>query len=80
MAICPLCNGFTTVQETCNECSINMDDQGKISDYYDDYSPYMDIDLMKLEDGYGSNFENQQCVHLLQCPSCGQEQVYFVQE
>ena len=21
-------------------------------DYYDDYSPYMEIDLMKMEDGY----------------------------
>lgn len=80
MSICPLCNGFATAQETCEQCSTNMEDQGKLSDFFDDYSPYMDIDLMKLEDGFENNLATNQCVHLLQCPSCGKEQVYFVQE
>jgi len=80
MSICPLCNGYGELQVSCPNCSINMVDQGKISDYFDDYSPYMDIDLMRLEDGIPLNYENSQCVHLLSCPNCHKEETYFVQE
>lgn len=40
-------------------------------DYYDDYSPYMEIDWNKLVDGVPDNAEKPECVHLLICPYCG---------
>lgn len=80
MSICPICNGFQSLVLSCQKCSFQLVDEGKMSDFYDDYSPYMEIDLMKLEDGYPENFATEKCVHLLRCSSCGEEQVYFVQE
>ena len=52
MAICPICNGLETIEFQCERCSQKMEDLGKISDYFDDYSPYMEIDWMRLEDGF----------------------------
>lgn len=80
MSICPICNGYGSVTVSCPKCSQIMDDQGKISDYFDDYSPYMEIDLMKLEDGFPTNYSESQCVHLYKCPNCGEEQAQFIQE
>ena len=41
MSICPLCNGIEDYPLVCTNCSSKLEDQGKISDYYDDYSPYL---------------------------------------
>jgi len=57
-----------------------MEDQGKITDYFDDYSPYMDGDLMKLVDGYPYTYTNHECVHLFYCPHCQEEEVRFIKE
>lgn len=57
-----------------------MIDEGKLSDFFDDYSPYMEIDLLRLEDGYPQNFQQSQCVHLLQCLACGRQETYFIRE
>lgn len=57
-----------------------MIDEGKLSDFFDDYSPYMEIDLLRLEDGYPQNFHQSQCVHLLQCPACGRQETFFIRE
>lgn len=80
MSICPVCNGFHAIQRTCQKCSGMLEDQGKLSDYFDDYSPYMDIDLLKLEDGYPESYRSSQCVHLYVCPQCGNEQVHLIDE
>ncbi|MDL0421125.1 hypothetical protein P5F75_15210 [Caldifermentibacillus hisashii] len=80
MSICPVCNGFDSVIVPCRICTINMIDEGKLSDFFDDYSPYMEIDLLRLEDGYPQNFHQSQCVHLLQCPACGRQETYFIRE
>jgi hypothetical protein len=57
-----------------------MEDQGKVTDYFENYSPYMDIDMMKLVDGYPYTLANHECVHLFYCPCCRQEEVRFIKE
>jgi hypothetical protein len=79
LAICPLCNGFHDIKAIC-QCGSNMIDSGKVMDYYDDYSAYMEIDQLKLEDGYPSNYKNEQCAHLFSCPSCAEDRVIFINE
>ena len=39
-----------------HQCGKQMTDSGRLMDYYDDYSAYMEIDLMKMEDGYLNSF------------------------
>lgn len=80
MAICPVCNGYESTTIFCQKCSQQMEDQGKLSDYFDDYSPYMDIELMRLEDGIVNNYSNSQCVHLYKCFHCDEEEVTIIQE
>lgn len=80
MSICPLCNGFEDDPLICAHCSGELEDQGKISDYYDDYSPYMEIEWARLEDGIAGNYENELCMHLFKCPECGSEQVEMIVE
>ena len=48
---CALCNGMGEAILACPNCDNSMFDQGRIYDFYDDYSPYMDIDVIKLADG-----------------------------
>lgn len=80
MSICPVCNGFSNINAICSYCGNKLIDEGRMSDYFDDYSPYMEIDLMRVEDGYSQNYQYGQCYHLLQCPSCGRQETYVVQE
>ncbi|MGE6260435.1 hypothetical protein ACQKCU_21550 [Heyndrickxia sporothermodurans] len=54
----------------CPSCNGTMTDLGRIYDYYGDYSPYMDIDLMKLVDGDPNSSLKNECVHLFQCSRC----------
>lgn len=49
-------------------------------DYYDDYSPYMEIDLMKMEDGYPDTFKDHKCPHLFGCSSCLRNEVVLIKE
>lgn len=79
MGICPICNGLNSLQAYCS-CGELFTDNGRVMDYYDDYSPYMPIDLLKLEDGYEQDFREQKCPHFLKCSACGQEKVVFIQE
>lgn len=80
MDICPVCNGFTSLTEICPHCGGNMEDMGRLMDYYDDYSPYMPIELMKLENGFPDDGANHQCVHLLKCPICGKDDIILIDE
>jgi hypothetical protein len=80
MSICPLCNGLRNVAVYCSHCQKQMEDKGKVTDYFDDYSPYMDIDMMKLVDGYPKTLIRHECVHLFYCPHCRQEEVRFIKE
>jgi hypothetical protein len=57
-----------------------MEDKGKITDYLDDYSAYMDIDIMKLFDGNIHSLERHQCVHYFCCPLCDHEETKTINE
>jgi hypothetical protein len=80
MGICPLCNGFEASKTNCQLCQNVMEDKGRVIDYFDDYSPYMEIDGMKKLDGYEQTFQQQQCAHFLYCNYCHAEQVVFIKE
>jgi hypothetical protein len=80
MGICPLCNGFEASSTTCTSCFQMMEDQGRVMDYFDDYSPYMEIEDMKKIDGYQQSYKENLCVHLLYCANCHDEQVVFIKE
>jgi hypothetical protein len=80
MSMCPLCNHFQSIEVKCPECGKEIADQGKVSDFFDDYSPYMETDELKLEDGYPNDFKNKQCPHYFYCDFCKQEVLYFIGE
>lgn len=80
MAICPICNGFENISEKCASCGTTVEDMGRIMDFYDDYSAYMPIDQMKMEDGYPTDYAMKQCPHVLKCSACNQMVVKFINE
>lgn len=80
MGICPVCNGFMNVSLPCPNCSGSMENSGREADFYDDYSPYLPIDQMKLEDGYPADFLEEECPHLFICPRCGTSKIFFIKE
>lgn len=80
MSFCPLCNGFEVYVEHCPTCNQLLEDKGRVIDYFDDYSPYMEIDDMKKLDGYEQTLQRNQCAHVLFCVLCNAEQVVFIQE
>lgn len=80
MSICPVCNGLREVFLLCSNCGEAMIESGRLMDYYDDYSPYMEIDLMKLEDGYPDNYSGHMCVHLYRCSRCQKDDVILIKE
>jgi len=80
MSMCPVCNQLHTVVFHCPDCGNAGEDQGKLSDYFDDYSPYVDSDGLKLENGYPADFKESQCPHVYYCKICRQEMVIFISE
>lgn len=80
MDVCPLCNGLETRIFQCPNCQTIMSDKGKITDYLDDYSPYMDIEIMKLFDGVEQSLEKKQCIHYYICPNCMHEENNIIAE
>jgi hypothetical protein len=57
-----------------------MMESGRLMDFFDDYSPYMEIDLMKMEDGYPDTNSGQKCPHMYRCPACNKEEVFLIKE
>lgn len=80
MNICPLCNGFKKVDFTCSQCRHSLEDTGRIIDYFDDYSAYMEIEDMKKSDGYMSTNSNHECAHLFYCSYCKNGEVRLIKE
>lgn len=80
MTICPICNGFYALNLECPTCGSSITDLGRIMDYYDDYSAYMPIDQMKMEDGFKHDFENKECPHYIFCSQCGYQNVLLIKE
>ncbi|WP_231622408.1 hypothetical protein [Halobacillus karajensis] len=48
-----------------------MRDQGRVTDFLDDYSPYLDQKYTDLVDGDFDSSLNEECVHLFICEDCG---------
>lgn len=80
MNICPICNGFRKMRLCCSQCGGKLEEKGRIMDYFDDYSPYMEINLMKLFDGIDTTYRNHMCAHLFYCPQCYNEEVRLIKE
>ena len=78
--ICPVCNQLQSIAVYCTNCGDNMIDQGRVSDYFDDYSPYEEIENMKMVDGYPNDRKQGQCPHLFICHSCQHDRVVFIDE
>jgi len=77
--MCPVCNSFQALQAACRHCGGWMEDAGKLSDYYGDYSPYRPIDDAKQTNGL-PDLAQHLCVHVAWCPSCRREQRVAVRE
>ncbi|MFY4774208.1 hypothetical protein [Metabacillus sp. RGM 3146] len=80
MDMCPLCNGFEVKWVECRGCGTLMEDSGRLTDYLDDYSAYMEIDSMKLYDGVLDSLEKHQCIHLFFCRRCQNEELTIERE
>lgn len=64
--LCPLCNSLERVEVRCDACGEIMEDKGPIHEYFDDYSPYLDMHITRKIDGA----PHDQCVHLFFCQKC----------
>jgi hypothetical protein len=80
MGVCSVCNGLKELKVECPTCRDEVLDKGRVMDYYDDYSAYMPIDQMKLEDGQYDDFRTSKCPHFVSCLQCGYEGTYLVKE
>ncbi|WP_102027940.1 hypothetical protein [Salirhabdus sp. Marseille-P4669] len=80
MYVCPVCNGLETREQTCQVCSHQMYDRGRVVDYFDDYSPYWEDEDAKLVDGVLESKENHICLHVYHCLACDSEARISIQE
>ena len=64
--LCPLCNGLEEYNVVCEKCKSEMENQGPLVDYLDDYSPYLSNDITQLVDGA----PHDECVHIFKCNNC----------
>jgi hypothetical protein len=80
MGECPLCNGFYSYSYICTSCMATMIDSGRYSDFFDDYSAYMEIDHLKLEDGFPTDEKIGECPHVFICPNCNHSEVIMIKE
>ncbi|WP_281976132.1 hypothetical protein [Halobacillus litoralis] len=71
MQECGLCNGWAESERHCPRCNGMMIDQGRVTDFFDDYSPYLDQKYTDLVDGELYSSVAEQCVHLFVCEDCG---------
>lgn len=75
MQECSICNGWGVTTVQCPRCEKTMHDQGRVTDFLDDYSPYLDIKWTNLVDGDLFSSINESCAHLFMCESCGFQDV-----
>ncbi len=73
MGICPLCNALESQTYSCQNCQGILQDYGKTVDYIDDYSAYMDQELLSAVDGLTHNNSQEYCNHVFYCGVCNVE-------
>ena len=77
-SMCPVCNGLTQLQAICSICYQPMIDLGRETDFWDDYSPYREIQHLLM--GMNTTENKTVCLHLAHCPFCDHEQTVAVEE
>jgi len=77
--LCPVCNGLKALEASCQYCQHFLDDYGRLEQTYDPYSPYREIDDLRMTNGY-SDLQTHKCLHLASCPSCGKDHLIAVEE
>lgn len=77
--VCPVCNGFKTLISLCPNCGQSLDDQGRLFDFFSDYSPYRPIDDLKKTD-HLPDLANHLCPHQVICSSCNYTDIQLIQE
>lgn len=77
--ICPLCNGLLSYTKACPDCQQIMDDTGKLENYFGPYSPYEEMDSLRLINGYPDLASNQ-CLHVFSCSHCRKHYVVALNE
>lgn len=78
--ICPLCNGLWADEPKCPICHSEMKDAGRYMDFFDDYSPYLDIEGMKKQNGVVNDRIERECAHVFICASCGKQLLRGINE
>lgn len=73
--ICPLCNGLYTIHKHCIICNNQMEDQGPMVNFYDEYSPYLFEDIEDAD-----YLSKHKCSHLFRCINCGFEYTYLIEK
>lgn len=67
--VCPICNGMAAYLLKCPICGHQMENRGMIQEFFDDYSPYLSMDItQRLDDA-----PQDQCVHLFYCKNCNHD-------
>lgn len=74
--VCPICNGMVSYLFKCSVCGKQMENTGAIHDFYDDYSPYLALDITQLIDGVDDGY----CVHLFYCKHCDHDKRIPIQK
>lgn len=77
--VCPVCNGLSALHTMCPNCHHPLDDYGRADDLWGPYSPYREIDDLKMSNGFEDE-KNHQCVHLTNCPVCGKDFFIHIDE
>lgn len=77
--ICPYCNGMLTLNSLCPQCGEPLTDGGRLDDYSGPYSPYRQIDDLKLTNGY-PDLARHQCIHQTYCGKCGNSAIMALEE
>ncbi|KXG77215.1 hypothetical protein [Thermotalea metallivorans] len=64
--VCPICNAMAVYLLKCPVCGNQMENIGALQEFFDDYSPYLPMDITQRID----DAPHSQCVHLFYCKTC----------
>lgn len=76
---CPVCNGLREEDAACRYCGSKMEDTGRLENLFDDYSPYREIDHLRMTNGY-LDLQQGECMHLFFCNRCNRRDVRGIPE
>ncbi|WP_084024307.1 hypothetical protein [Vulcanibacillus modesticaldus] len=77
--LCPVCNGLSALQATCQYCHHPLEDYGRIEQLFGPYSPYQEISDLKMTNGFIDSTIHL-CIHVTYCPMCGKEHLITIKE